>query len=616
MSNYLYCKYGKYRPRNEDGEIINKLINERENWSSYSDINKIVELYILGNYINKVEYKNVVGKIINKVAKSSLENFYKMYSDLYISYHYVFWEMVSFYKIDINNDLFCNIKNNDSFSIDEIITNKYVSKRLSSSILNLILNCKDDIEYMIRSVFGNVASNTKEYWPKDEIKDNLDKITECYLNGNDVDFGYLEFMLENNEYKISESIKLDIFRMLRDKEGNERHNGMKNQVEISFEKSEKPISISQKNLFYDCVNIDMNFLQEAPSQKIFTDILKPIFFDKEFRWKMTSRKFEISHIERALTLSGKDNYEFGLAFKRKNFETTCIIKAVDEILRNNNKGLELIVKSILEDFLSVIGFKGFYFFEGYDLRYIVQRNRNLCAEIDSVMHQINHLIKYGLIDKDEIKFLRQPLNINQIKSFYEKKNIYLNMKCFQGLFDTLFDDQVKYNALNINSDKYNILEQFNNLFECLILEEVRDDDLENDYLDLLIKSGLFSIDKNKMIKFNKIELLLLNDIYINEYLNYIRIDDNSKKIIDGLEDSGLLTSDNHMFSDQECDYFCFIMNDQKFGNSLTKRNGYQHGSVSSNCNVLEEDYYELLKVLFLVVFKIYDELTLKYFKDA
>lgn len=614
MNNFFIYDFGGYRHSSRDDEIIDRLEKDHENWSSYSDINKIVELYILGQKIFPDKYKNDVGRIINRLSNNPLDAFYKKYDFLNERYHYAFWEMISCYKIKINKDSFGYIERSENFSINEIITNKYVSDKLASSIFSRLLTYKKETENMIKSVFGNAVRNTEVYWPKDKIKKNLDKITEFYIDGDDVDFGLLEFMLENNDYKISESIRLDIFRILRDKEDNEKQNGMKNRVKISFKKSKEPISIKHKNLFYDCVNIDIDFLKESPSQKIFTDILKPIFVDREFRWNMTSRKFEIGHIERFLTLSGKGNYDTGLAFKRKNFETTCIIKAVDEILRDNNNGLELIVKSILEDSLSSIGFKGFFFFEGFDLRYIVQRNRNLCAEIDSVMHQINHLIRYGVIDKDEIKFLRQPLNINQIKSFYKKKNIYLNMESFHEFFYTLFDDQVKYMALNINSDKYNILEQFNNLFECLLHEEVKGNDLKSYYLDLLIKSGIFLLDSNKKIKFNETELLLLNDIYINEYLNYIRIDDNSKKIIDGLEDIGLVVSDNQMFSDQECDYFCFIMNDQKFGNSLTKRNGYQHGSVSSDYNVLEEDYYELLKVLFLVVFKICDELTLKYFK--
>lgn len=615
LDKYFLFKAGRYFYTKGDKEIIERLDSDRENWSSYRDINKLVELYILCEKIYPSKYNDDVGKTIHKVSDSSIESFYSKYDFLKPEYHYAFWSMVTRYGVKINSRLMKCIEQNKNFSISEIVIHENIAKKTEGFILNRILNSKTDFEHMIRSVLGNQYRNVKEYWPKKLIKQNFERIVNVYISNKDVDTDVFQLILESTEYKTPERTELAIFRKLKRLSNpvNEQVNNQKVKAIISFEQSKKLISVRENSLWCLKLNINYDLLKKCKKLFLFNQVLLPLFLDENFRFRAISRKSELGSIEKGITLHGKNDYEFGMAFRIKNFKESAIIRAIDNKLKENNRAIESSIKQVLEEFFSVIGFKNFYFHEGYDSNDFVLCDRNLCAEIDSIMHQFKHLREYSVIDKDEIKFLRQPLSINNLRSFYPKKNIYLNNDRYGMVFHFLFDDQGKYSVFNLKG--ISNLDDSYSLFDFILKNDVYECECNSSELDCLVDSGTISIDGKGKLIFDEEELKILNNLYTNEFINYIRADSSSKKILDKLEEKGVTTSDDNSFSKQECDYFNFVMNDKKFGNSLSMRNGYQHGSVSSDDSIIENDYYELLKVLLLVVCKIYDELTLKYSDD-
>ena len=76
-----------------------------------------------------------------------------------------------------------------------------------------------------------------------------------------------------------------------------------------------------------------------------------------------------------------------------------------------------------------------------------------------------------------------------------------------------------------------------------------------------------------------------------------------------LEDS-FITLDNNLFTQKECDYLDYMLNNKRFTNSLALRNKYCHNSSHCNKNILN-DYISGLIILSFVAVLISKDLQLK-----
>ena len=75
-------------------------------------------------------------------------------------------------------------------------------------------------------------------------------------------------------------------------------------------------------------------------------------------------------------------------------------------------------------------------------------------------------------------------------------------------------------------------------------------------------------------------------------------------------ENGQLENQNTLFSIFESDYMNYILNKAKFENGFDLRNKYLHGSYPLDEKQNAIDYYQMLIIMILVLFKIHEEFLL------
>ncbi len=80
--------------------------------------------------------------------------------------------------------------------------------------------------------------------------------------------------------------------------------------------------------------------------------------------------------------------------------------------------------------------------------------------------------------------------------------------------------------------------------------------------------------------------------------------------MDVLIDKKLLIAENTLFSRLERNYLNFYLNKKEFTNGYDLRNKYLHGTNTFSENEHKNDYYRLIKLIILTLFKIDDDITI------
>ena len=85
-----------------------------------------------------------------------------------------------------------------------------------------------------------------------------------------------------------------------------------------------------------------------------------------------------------------------------------------------------------------------------------------------------------------------------------------------------------------------------------------------------------------------------------------------KNTLDELVTCGDVDIESTLFSHKEQEYLNFMLNNSKYENGPSLRNNYVHGTHSLDPKKHESDYYELLKIIVMIIIKINEEFCLKY----
>ena len=131
-------------------------------------------------------------------------------------------------------------------------------------------------------------------------------------------------------------------------------------------------------------------------------------------------------------------------------------------------------------------------------------------------------------------------------------------------------------------------------------------------LEELEKWDLIKIEKTGQIIINNINrLLILKDIYDNQFVNFNRFDEKMKNEMIEMEKLGLIEFVDTLLSRQESAYLNFYLN-ETYPNGPKLRNKYVHGIeyLEEDENVHFNNYIILLRLLIMLTLKINDDICL------
>ena len=255
--------------------------------SDYTDINDILELYHIKQYIDNGIYLNTwtqddishfkqtvssYGTIIGKFMSSIIsENFKSTYQNIIFDYVSSFWKIINDHGLSkqITKENLLSALNDNPFLIREILQHKKIVEHFNTTIKDYLLSHSETATILL-SIYEIEKNNTKEkyYLPPSLTVEDKETIILNYLDSPEVNMNYLPIIQNarnRDEFKLPDKTRLKAKR-LNEKKIDEFFNtnsGIKCGVSICFSEDASKI---KEGIVKDSFNIEyiysLNFIKE------------------------------------------------------------------------------------------------------------------------------------------------------------------------------------------------------------------------------------------------------------------------------------------------------------------------------------------------------------------
>lgn len=195
--------------------------------------------------------------------------------------------------------------------------------------------------------------------------------------------------------------------------------------------------------------------------------------------------------------------------------------------------------------------------------------------------------------------------ISGIPSFINNKYAYANSDDIKCAINILF---LKNNLNNFLCDT----SEYDCLCSLLLSEDIYEKELNENqlgFISLLEKMGVI-INSNGVIKLHRTAVVLLEELYFSEVLCLSYLNENFD-ILEKWINNGDLKVESSLFSMPEQKYLNFMLNKNEFTNGPDLRNKYLHSNYPNDPNIQELEFFEILKIIILIIGKINEEFILR-----
>lgn len=610
-------------------EKAEKVINSFDENSSHDDINYILELYNISllfdsqgrlNAWNDVYYcdlKSKVNRFIPIISKyfSNLDilKIKSLYNKISRQYQEDFWKLFSRFKVykKIKNEEFLSILYEFNVSVYLILIHEIIVKYYDNEISDYMKHSRLTAVILIKHYL--VKKEIKYYIPESLLLEDQLTIIENYINSKEANPNYLELLYESRsrkEFPISDKIRLKAKRRYSELVGKDSisESGFLYNLTVSFSDIKEAIRVFDEDILnykvmYSRLWIKNN-LDNATLLNNFIYLFE--YVDYHIRSTFPSKEYELGFLEKFAGVKGIKRYNIGLSFNVKNILALMQIKLYCQVLSEFDKRLENIFKWFFEEYLrDEFAVEGFTFSIPSENSTFLEKVRTVSSEIDSILRQFNLYIENGEIDRELLEISRNSPLIENIPSFFEKKYGYIEDRELLNISEYLFSDQSQLGYIE-NKVVYS------NFEELIINEEVLISDFP-DYnrvlINLLIEKNIIYKNEQGYICFEEDITRILKDYYYNKVIciNYYK----NSPVLDSLISTGKIVCESRLFSRLEQEYLNFILNDRLFDNGPALRNKYSHGNNPINVEDHEKDYFQVLKIIVMIIIKINEEFCLR-----
>lgn len=607
----------------------------------YSDINEVLELYNLKKYIDNelylknwtqndianfkikaTEYGKVVGQFMATFNDSNVVN---LYGNTLHGYIHSFWELVNnqcvFKRISKTN--FTNILTSEPHIIHEILTHKALVDHYGTEIKNFLLTYPKSAEILL-SIYEvqDDFRRSQMFIPKNLTIQDKENIIANYLDSNDTNFNYIgliQNVKNRSDFKVSDKTRLKAKRLHKSEtEKVLSKNNMKYGISISFPENATKI----KDRFFDENQIahysySLDYIKQYNDFYTLFINFKVLFeyVDIQNRINLVSKSSQMGVFERSIGVHSQNEYRTGTAFTFMEMTSQGQIYGYSQILNALNISLENVL-----GFVFTSAFQEKYDFAD-NARFSVpsatnshfEKVRLLAPEFESALKQFKLFVEDGNIDFELLQISSAPLAIKDIPSLNPNKYIYFNEdnKEMLGCSNLFFSDQTLLAYVEPFKEKH-----YHTFFDLLANEQVYFNNYkehQKPQLNYLIDKGFISIDSSGFIQVTNIErLLIFKDLHDNEVASFYCYPIDFQKETQQMASENIVLFDSSLFSKPEQAYFNYFLNKSEFTNGLDLRNSYLHGTqaITDETQKHEYAYFTYLKLLFLVMLKIEDDLII------
>lgn len=615
--------------------------------TNYKDINEVLELYNLKQYIDSdvylnswsqedianfkikaTEYGKVVGQFMATIDDNNVTS---LYGNTLRNYVHSFWELVNnqsvFKRISKTN--FSNILTNEPHLIHEILTHKGLVEHYGTEIKNFLLTYSKSAEILLSIYEVQHDFHKKDkFIPKNLSIQDKENIIANYLDSNDTNLNYVGLIQnarKRNDFKISDKTRLKAKRLHKSEtEKILSKNSMKYGVSIGFPEKAKKIKdgfiddnlIAHYSYSLDYIKQNNDFYTLFKNFKYLFE-----YVDTQNRISLVSKQNQMGVFERVMGVHSQNDYRTGTAFSLSEMTSQGQIFGYNKILNDLNISLESIL-----NFVFTNAFQEKFDFAS-NARFTIptatnshfEKVRILAPEFETVLKQFKLFVEDGNIDFELLQISSEPSAIKDIPSLNKNKYIYFNKdnKEMVGCSNLFFSDQTLLAYVEPFKEKH-----YHSFFDLLANEQVYFNSYEEHQkpeLNYLIDKGFISIDGSSFIQITNLErLLILKDLYDNEVASFYHYPIDFQIEAKQMALENIILFDSSLFSKPEQAYYTYFLNKSEFTNGLDLRNSYLHGTQANPDETQKHEYayFIYLKLLFLAMLKIEDDLIIaKMIKD-
>ena len=307
-------------------------------------------------------------------------------------------------------------------------------------------------------------------------------------------------------------------------------------------------------------------------------------------------------------IKGAKEYKTGHHFRVETLRTSAIMQEYYFFLKDKGINIENVISWFFSDYLrEKYGLADWRFNASSENSRFAEKCKNLSSEMEAVLKQYKMYEETGAIDRELFEIASSHITFTSLSSLIRDKYAYINSKKLQKELNMLFSNQCM--LLYVPDHK-----GYHDFASLVKTEKISIDDYNKNRksdLDFLIKRNTIFVDELGNITPNDSRIMLLADLYDNDVLCLVYCDD-FRDIIDELISEKEIVVENKLLTRPEIDYMNYMLNKSTFSNGWDLRNRYAHGTYSKNEDEQARDYFELLKIMIMVLLKIKEEFELKF----
>lgn len=333
------------------------------------------------------------------------------------------------------------------------------------------------------------------------------------------------------------------------------------------------------------------------------------FVDKQYRSTYVSLQSQMGALERHLGVKGKKDYIAGIAFQSKRILSLLQMAAYTQELQRLGICLESIFKWFFEEYLmDEFNANGFTYSPPSKGTTVVEKCKLLASAIDGVLKQYRLFCEDGYVNRELLEMSSGHIVFDSLKGCIENKYAYSLSDDLRSEMFLLFSDQSMMSYTKRTESTYETVPQL------LLSENIHRDDYEEYQfhdLDWLMKRGSITVSDDGFLTINRERVYILKDLFCNEVICPNYYDPSLRKQVVALVGTGDLCYGSTLFSKPEQNYLNYILNKKEYSNGLDLRNKYAHDTCPLDEKTQQYDYWELQKIMVLIILKINEELCLK-----
>ena len=617
-------------------ENIERLYDSQK--TEVDDINEALEFYNLYLYFNDKKtiwkrwtndqvnkykefsevLKNSVFKYIASLDDSSfiagMENIEAEYIDDLIK---VLQQATNFSNIS-NKAITAILEKSEIFIYHAIKNEKFVN--YYGDVIKKYLISKGAAEIIISSEDSkNNNTVTRTFIPKCLTEEERNSIIEKYINSPVINPNYLDLLIS---VPFEKKIPLPLIVAAKNKLDEYEKKilsstGKSLSFSLHFEKGQKE-KVIITNPHHNILSLDISYSLDWISNNLnygsilhnFIDMFG--FVDNQYRIINMNKHIDAGIIDSLTMLKNSKVYQKNMIFDFYEGLLNNELFAYRNILLNKGIFLEKMAEAFFSDFLvTEYNFPTITTHLSIDNKSYLEKCYELVTNLDIICKQFFHFATYKTIDKNLLQADNKPVKIECIPSLVKNKYVQGNGVIYHGIVYALFSNQCLLNYIPSKKVQYECF------FDLLQNETVSKSDYpeyEHQIIEELVKWDLIAINKKDYISIkNQNRVMVLRDLYRNEFINFNRFDEETKNEILEMNNLGLVVFEDNLLSHQESAYFNYYLNDT-YPNGPKLRNRYVHGIeyLESDEKVHLSNYIIILRLLILLILKINDDVCLFY----